>query len=1127
MKIKLITLSLAFVLMVSQIILSPQEVSAAQPTVKLSSVKGEVVIKTGGGLHELPAVDGMELVQGDWLRTGKTGTAKLSYEDGTEATIGASSYLNIQRLTTSDNVKVSAHRQARITSWSDGHQSSISLWAGSIWSKVKSLVNIDDKYEVETPTAVMGVRGTLYLVSIDQKNGTTQSDVIDGSVGVTQNREGTQAAPVQLVTMGQTLRLVSLTEPLPDNKVINPQELIKNTQAEILVQLVNDIIERTNELATVTKEHQQAFALTGNIEDIKSAIGTSFKLDELASFSKGFMADLQKSDKLEEVKQVLKDNNMSIEQVQKTIDTIQTETEKTRTEVVKTAKDAGVSQEQIDRSSKEAAGVQTTPDSVPTPDPTPTPSPNGGGRDSSNTSSPEVPLGVPALITQNTPIIFTGGIKLDLGSLSIPASATVIANEVNPSDLPVGTTVAGKIVNFTFNGLTVDTPVSLTLPRNPTADPTKVGIFYLNGSVWEYQDSTVQNGAVVASVNHFSTYGVLEDTIPPTVSCMTEGTVTVGDLIDVTSNEGGFLYLIPSATSLTREAINASVAEGNGIKVAAKANVPAKLITAGLAAGDYKVYAIDAIGNVSNGWTITVNALNVRTCRINGVATLSDLAEQADYSGITITAKGFTEEGEAIEFAATTNNEGVFSLTQLPEGNYVLEASKTGYYTSSKLAKAVNGQTTLLEEIMILYPEVVSGTVKGCVRFIDKLDHQGIGVKVQTLEGKLLPDLIAMADSQGNFEFDELPVDKITNQSTYIFTAFALDDALGYATDSVQATVNANQITTVPETLWLRPAAEDVIIFADDPTPWDSEALQDMLNGLGVSYNIYASESMSSIPLPLNKTVWIINDQPQGYYDAYKANQSRFDEFVQQGGTLLFEACDMGWKRGSINRAGATLPGGVVNQLNYDNYNTNVNPSHPMMAGVPVDLVGDYASHNYFTNLPAVSTILCRDSSGNPTLVEYKYGQGRVVATGQPLEDCWWNNNLRQIYPNMIYYTFNRPVSSGLTAPFFVLSNGDSALKPVKSQNTLTYTAKVANDVYSLTVTPTASEGKVTVNGVEVTSGTASAPIDLRVGANTISVVVLEAAKMPKAYTITVTREAEAEAEARSGGEAITSSDEN
>ena len=361
---------------------SPKEVFAAQPSVKLSNIKGEVTIKTGGGLHEFQAVNGTELVQGDWLRTGKTGTAKLSYEDGTEATIGASSYLNIQRLTAQDTTGLSSRGQARITSWQDGHQSSLELWAGSIWNKVKSLVNMDDKYEVETPTAVMGVRGTLYLVSVDPETGFTQSNVIDGAVGVTQNKEDTQATPIQLVTMGKTLKLVSLSDPLPDNQIIDQKGLIKTTQPEILVKLSNDIIERTKELIDNTKGQQQSFGQTGDINNIRSALGTSFKLVELAGFGKELMDNLQKSDKLEVVKQVLEENNQTIEQLQTTINTLKAESEQIRSEVMKTAKDLGLSQDQIDAIGQEATGAPSTPDSAPTATLTPEPSGGGGGGNS-------------------------------------------------------------------------------------------------------------------------------------------------------------------------------------------------------------------------------------------------------------------------------------------------------------------------------------------------------------------------------------------------------------------------------------------------------------------------------------------------------------------------------------------------------------------------------------------------------------------------------------------------------------------------------------------------------------------------------------------------------------------------
>ncbi|MEN1761571.1 cadherin-like beta sandwich domain-containing protein, partial [Anoxynatronum sibiricum] len=100
------------------------------------------------------------------------------------------------------------------------------------------------------------------------------------------------------------------------------------------------------------------------------------------------------------------------------------------------------------------------------------------------------------------------------------------------------------------------------------------------------------------------------------------------------------------------------------------------------------------------------------------------------------------------------------------------------------------------------------------------------------------------------------------------------------------------------------------------------------------------------------------------------------------------------------------------------------------------------------------------------------------------------------------------PNLSGLT-----LSGG--TLDPVFHSDTTAYTASVGNAVTSITVTPSTAHGSatVTVDGIAVSSGTASADISLPVGATTINVVVTaEDGTTTKTYTIQVTRAASANA---------------
>ncbi|MCI3926216.1 cadherin-like beta sandwich domain-containing protein [Paenibacillus sp. TRM 82003] len=86
------------------------------------------------------------------------------------------------------------------------------------------------------------------------------------------------------------------------------------------------------------------------------------------------------------------------------------------------------------------------------------------------------------------------------------------------------------------------------------------------------------------------------------------------------------------------------------------------------------------------------------------------------------------------------------------------------------------------------------------------------------------------------------------------------------------------------------------------------------------------------------------------------------------------------------------------------------------------------------------------------------------------------------------------------------LSNG--SVSPIFAPGTTSYTASVGNGVSSITVTPTLADhyAEVRVNGTAVTSGTASAPINLNVGANPITVQVTAQNGTTKTYTVRVTR---------------------
>lgn len=136
----------------------------------IASLSGDVTVKKGGGSKTYDAYESMSLNQGDTIYTGDDSSVTLNLSNGdADVTLGDNAELNVSDLNTADGNK----------------KSKLKVWAGSLWVKVKSLAGSDDEFEVETPTAVMGVRGTQFYVSVDPVTGNIKMAVGAGKVSAT------------------------------------------------------------------------------------------------------------------------------------------------------------------------------------------------------------------------------------------------------------------------------------------------------------------------------------------------------------------------------------------------------------------------------------------------------------------------------------------------------------------------------------------------------------------------------------------------------------------------------------------------------------------------------------------------------------------------------------------------------------------------------------------------------------------------------------------------------------------------------------------------------------------------------------------------------------------------------
>jgi len=221
------------------------------------------------------------------------------------------------------------------------------------------------------------------------------------------------------------------------------------------------------------------------------------------------------------------------------------------------------------------------------------------------------------------------------------------------------------------------------------------------------------------------------------------------------------------------------------------------------------------------------------------------------------------------------------------------------------------------------------------------------------------------------------------------------------------------------------------VLLVKDVDPWDYAANEQVLNNLGITYDIARSEDIAGIDLSQYKVVIIASDQTQEFYDRMSRYVTKLENYVASGGILEAHACDHGWNGGEWSRL---LPGRVGHVEYYDNYNYIEAPDHPIVKGLTDDdFIGwNAVSHGYFTNLLPGTTVILTDSYGRPTFIEYPYGSGVVVASMETLEWAFKHGYCQngKILTQTIAYTYSlkRGVEVSITVDSFKYAPGDEMM---------------------------------------------------------------------------------------------------
>ena len=164
---KTIAIILCFMILMANM---PLTVFGAEKiSAKLIQMEGDVQVIRAGGEKPFKAFVNMRLTEGDRIITGPSGKAKIEMDDEVIITLAENTRIYLSELRGSNGAK----------------QSSINLQSGGVGSSVKEKLKDNSRFEIKTPTAVMGVRGTEFFTQY--YNGNVDVRVVDGIVEVTVN----------------------------------------------------------------------------------------------------------------------------------------------------------------------------------------------------------------------------------------------------------------------------------------------------------------------------------------------------------------------------------------------------------------------------------------------------------------------------------------------------------------------------------------------------------------------------------------------------------------------------------------------------------------------------------------------------------------------------------------------------------------------------------------------------------------------------------------------------------------------------------------------------------------------------------------------------------------------------
>lgn len=225
---------------------------SVMPTAALTFINGDVSVERNGQI--LRTAIGDRLLESDMILTGANSSADVAIKGFGILKIGADTRIRVASLTGNEK----------------GARADINLERGNL----VSIINREDansEYNVITPTAVAGVRGTLFLTSVLRKDGenTVRFAVAEGSIAVSSGTDEVVLPPESELTIRRQAKLSrDMVRPLSGNslKQIKKMAVFHKSNVSEFQSMIDEVKAATEQLQALEGEDASGRSIEQRIE---------------------------------------------------------------------------------------------------------------------------------------------------------------------------------------------------------------------------------------------------------------------------------------------------------------------------------------------------------------------------------------------------------------------------------------------------------------------------------------------------------------------------------------------------------------------------------------------------------------------------------------------------------------------------------------------------------------------------------------------------------------------------------------------------------------------------------------------------------------------------------------------